>query len=44
MKKNFIPSLKSLLNKLTGVSTDCTYVGKNSSGAVKTWVPADLVQ
>jgi len=22
MKKNFIPSLKSLLNKLTGVSTD----------------------
>ena len=31
------------INASLGLSY-CTYVGKNSSGAVKTWTPADLVQ
>ena len=34
---------KITVNASLGLSY-CTYVGKNSSGVVKTWAPADLVQ
>ena len=49
LKNQLTKEFSSKLNEPITIATELglsysTYVGKNSSGVVKTWAPADLVQ